>query len=81
MLVTLYKIGEVYFRCLVQMVFMQRQRLKDLLLRAHVVRTSKMEISRHLVDYVKNCTEKRAARLYFLIQPSNHLFVVLPLLS
>ena len=48
------------------MVFMQRQRMKGLLLRAHIgVRTSKMKISRrHLADYVKNCTKKRAARLF-----------------
>ena len=46
--------------------------MKDLLLRARVVvRTSKMKISRrHLADYVKNRTKKRAApaaRLFFLI--------------
>ena len=46
--------------------------MKGLLLRAHIgVRTSKMKISRrHLADYVKNCTKKRAARaarLFFLI--------------
>ena len=49
-------------------------RMKGLLLRVRVVvRTSKMKISRrHLVDYVKNCTKKRAARaarLFFRIQP------------
>ena len=45
-----------------------------LLLRARVVvRTSKIKISRrHLADYVKICTKKRAAhaaRLFLLIQP------------
>ena len=60
------------------MIFMQRQRftaVEDLLLWARVVvRTSSMKISRRrLADYVKNCTKKpaaRAARLFFLIQPT-----------
>ena len=68
------------------MVFMQRRRRKDLLLRAHiVVRTSNMNISRRLAivssyyglaHYVKNCIKKRAARaarLLFLIQPIKSL--------
>ena len=47
--------------------------MKGLLLRARVVvRTSKMKMSRrHLADYVKSCTKKRAARaarLFFFIQ-------------
>ena len=39
MLVTLYKIGEVVQNsaCLARMVFMKWQRMKDLLVRAHVV--------------------------------------------
>jgi len=53
-------------------------RMKGLLVRVRVVvRTSKMKISRrHLVDYVKNCTKKRAARaarLFFRIQPITSL--------
>lgn len=54
MLVTLYKIGKVHFRLqLAQIVSMQRQRTKYLLLRARVVlRTSQMKISCHLLaDY------------------------------
>ena len=60
--------------------------MKDLLLRARVVvKTSKMIPRRHLADYVKNCTKKRAARaarLFFLIQPiqKHHSFGGLSLL-
>ena len=48
--------------------------MKDLLLRTRfAVGVLNMQISRrHLEDYVKNCTKKRAARaarLFFLIQP------------
>ena len=71
MLVTLYKIGEVHFGLLGANGFHAKERMKVLLLRARVVvKTSKMKISRrHLADYVKICTKKRAARLFFLIQP------------
>ena len=47
------------------------QRMKDLLLRARaVVRTSNMKTLRCLLaDYVKTLHQKRAARLFFFIQP------------
>ena len=58
------------------MVFMQRQRVNDLLLRARVVvKTSNVKISRRLVVWQttsKHCAKKRAARaarLFFFIQP------------
>ena len=52
--------------------------MKVSLLQACVgVRTSNMKLSRRfLVDYVKKCTKKRAARaarLFFLIQPIKSL--------
>ena len=52
--------------------------MKDLLQRTRVVvGVLNMQISRrHLTDYVKNCTKKRAvraARLFFLIQPIKSL--------
>ena len=76
-LVTLHKLGEVHFRS-ARMLFMKRQRVKDLLLRAGVVvRTSNMKISRRrLADTLKIRTKKRAvraARLFFLIQPIKSL--------
>ena len=61
------------------MVFLQRQGIKDLMLRVRVVvRTSKMKIlRRHLTDNVKILHQKkraaRAARLFFLIQPITSL--------
>ena len=50
------------------MVFMQRQRVKDLPLRARVVvRTLNMKISRRrLADYVKNIAPKSVPHDYFL---------------
>lgn len=62
MMVTLHKIGEVHFRLFARMVFMQRQRMKDLLLRTRVVlRTLKMKSC--LPDYVEILYQKkRAAR-------------------
>ena len=63
------------------MVFMQRQKLKDLVLRAHVVlRTSKMEVSRlRLADYVKNLHQKACRTCSTIIFPQStnqitHLF-------
>ena len=66
------------FTCLARMVFMQRQRIEDLLRGARVVvRSSKIKITRfHLADYVKKFHQKRAARaqrLFFLIQPIKSL--------
>ena len=60
MLITLYRIGGVHFASLVRMVFVSRQRRKDLLLRAPVVdRTSNMKFSRRrLADYVKTLHQK-----------------------
>ena len=52
------------FASLARMVFMQRQRMKDLPLRVRVVvRTSNMKISRRRFegDRSKHCTKKRAA--------------------
>ena len=71
----MYKIDAVHFHLLGTklMVFMQRQRMKDLLLRAliHVVETSKRKIwRRRLADDVKKLHKKRAthaAQLFFLI--------------
>ena len=51
------------------MIFMQTERMKDLMLWAQNLKKN----SRHrLADYVKNCTKKRPARearLFVLIQP------------
>ena len=48
--------------------------MKDLLLRAHVVvKTSRMKISRRSLETSKQCTKKRAARLFFFIQPIKSL--------
>ena len=65
------------------MVFMQRQRLKDLLLRAPVVvRTTKMNISRrYLVDYVKKLYQKECRTCSTIIFPHSaneiiHLWLV-----
>ena len=60
------------------MVFMQRQRMKDLPLRAWVVvRTSKMKISRsRLADYVKTLHQKACrtcSTIIFFIQPIKSL--------
>ena len=62
------------FDCLVRMVFTQRQRMKDLVLRAHVVvRTYNRKISRrHLADCVKILPQKACrtcSTIIFLIQP------------
>ena len=48
------------FACLPRMIFMQRQRMKNFLLRArHVDKTSKIKISRRrLTEYVKNFQQK-----------------------
>ena len=47
------------FACLAWMVFIWRQRIKDLRLRARVVvRTSKIKISRRLANYVKKSRQK-----------------------
>ena len=78
MLVTLYKIGQVHFRLLGTYDFHVKAEIENLLLRAHVVvRTSSTKIPRrHLTDYVKNCTKKRAARaarLFVLLQPIKSL--------
>ena len=74
MLITLYKIGEVHSRFLGTNGF--HAKAKDKRFTAAGSRCSqnliKMKISRHLADYVKNCTKKHAAhaaRLFFLIQP------------
>lgn len=72
-LVTLYKIGKVYFSSHGTNGFhVLRQRIRDLLLWAHaVVRTPKMNILHHqllLADYVKN------------LYPASHWFVVVLLL-
>ena len=60
------------------MVFMQKQRMKDLLLRARVVvRTSNMKISRrHLADYVKKLHQKACrtcSTIIFLVKPIKSL--------
>ena len=49
--------------------------MKDLLLRARAaVRTSNMKTLRcPLADYVKRLHQKRAARLFFFIQPKKRL--------
>ena len=56
----MYKWAKCTFACLARTVYMQRQRMKDLLLWARVVaRTSKMNISRRcLADYVKTLHQK-----------------------
>ena len=56
------------------MVFTKRQRLKILLLRAHVdVTTSDLKLSRlHVADKVKTLHKKRAVRatgLFFFVEP------------
>ena len=63
----LYKIGGVHI-CSARTVFMYRQRMKDLLLRARVVvRTSNMKISRrYLPDYVKTLHPKACSTNIFL---------------
>ena len=78
MLVRLRKLGELHFRLFGTEGFYVKKRMKDLLLRVHVVvRTSKIKISRrHLADYLKNCTKKRvarAARLFFFVLPIKSL--------
>ena len=60
------------------MVFMSRQRMKDLLLRARaVVRTSNMKISRrHLADYVKTLHQKacRMCSTIIFLHSTNQIF-------
>ena len=68
------KLAKCAFTLLAPMVFMQRQKMKHLLLRARVVlRTSKIKISRlRLAHMSKNCTKNRAARAarsFLLSQP------------
>ena len=68
MLVTLYKIGGVHFCLLGTNGFHERQRTKDLLLRARVVvKTSNMKISRRcLADYVKTLHQISCSTIIFL---------------
>ena len=73
-LVTLYKLGEVYFRLLGMIGFHVKGENDRF---SAAVRTSNMKISRlPLADYVKKLHQKRsahAARLFFLIQPIKSL--------
>ena len=67
------KLVDYTFACLARMVFMQRQ-TKDFLLWVRVVvRTSNMKIARCLADMSRNCSKKRAARLFFFVQPIKSL--------
>ena len=72
MLVTLYKIGEVYFRLLGTSDFhVKRDRARDLKLQARVVvKTSNMEFSRrYLADYVKKLHHKACRTCRTIIFP------------
>ena len=74
MLVTLQKIGEVLFRWLGTIGFLVKAENERCTAAALRCRQNFMKLPcRHLADYVKNCTKKRAARaarLFFLIQPT-----------
>ena len=63
----LFHISHLVVTCLTWMIFMRRQRMKDLLLRARIfVTTSNMKISRcHLADYIKTLHQKACSMIIF----------------
>ena len=62
---------QILFACLARMIFMQRQRMKNLLLWARDVdRTSKIKISRRrLIEYVENFHQKACRTCSTIIFP------------
>ena len=83
MLVTWYKIGEMYFLFVCTSGFQVKEIERFTAGARVVVRTANMRISRrHLADYVKKLHKKRAtraARSFFFINQLNLSFVTLSL--